>query len=37
LPTEAALSDEERAERPQLAERVFNPGGLDRDRLEHIE
>jgi hypothetical protein len=26
-----ALSDEERAER------VFSPGGLDRDTLEHIE
>lgn len=33
-----ALSDEERAERRRrLAERVFSPGGLDRDTLEHIE
>lgn len=33
-----ALSDEERAERRRrLAERVFSPGGLDRDTLKHIE
>ncbi|HEY7935120.1 MAG TPA: hypothetical protein VID48_14980 [Solirubrobacteraceae bacterium] len=33
-----ALSDEERAERlRRLAERMFNPDGLDRDTLEHIE
>jgi hypothetical protein len=33
-----ALSDEERAERRRrLAERVFGPGGLDRDTLEQIE
>jgi hypothetical protein len=33
-----ALSDKERAERRRrLAERVFSPGGLDRDTLEHIE
>lgn len=32
-----ALSDEERAERRRLAERVFSPDGLDRDTLEHIE
>ncbi|MFZ1925147.1 MAG: hypothetical protein WAU42_03285 [Solirubrobacteraceae bacterium] len=33
-----ALSDEERAERRRrLIERVFSPGGLDRDTLEHIE
>jgi hypothetical protein len=33
-----ALSDEERTERRRrLAERVFSPGGLDRDTLEHIE
>jgi hypothetical protein len=32
------LSDEERAERRrQLAERVFSPGGLDRDTLDQIE
>jgi hypothetical protein len=32
-----ALSDEERAERRRLAERVFSPDGLDRDTLKHIE
>jgi len=32
-----ALSDKQRAERRRLAERVFSPGGLDRDTLEHIE
>jgi len=32
------LSDEERAERlRRLTERMFNPDGLDRDTLEHIE